>query len=69
MKLMKDSDDELESQQDCPSNQLFQSAGSFFLLIEGERVGPFVQTGGNDRLVQNLRDRGLVIEMDKLRSR
>ena len=69
MKIMKNSDDELESRQNCPSNQLFQSAGSFFLLIEGERVGPFVQTSSNERLLQDLRDRGLEVEMVKLRSR
>ena len=64
MKIMKDSDDELESRQNCPINQLSQSAGSFFLLIEGERGGPFVQTGGKVHLSQILLDRGIVIKTD-----
>lgn len=36
----------------------------FYLLIEGERVGPFVIFGSNGHLVEYLHDRGVDIERD-----
>jgi len=69
VKSMIISKDVLNSRRVSSSKQPLKPGGNFFLLIEGERVGPFVQTGGKDHLAQILLDRGIVFEMDKPRSR
>lgn len=68
MKSMKIPNDELGSRRVSSSKMLLKPAGRYFLLIGGKRVGYFVRTGGEDRLTKTLRDRDILIEMNKLRS-
>jgi len=68
VKSKKIPSDALDSKRIAPSKHLLKPTKKFFLLIEGERVGPFVQTGGKRHLAQILRNRGIVIEIDSPRS-
>lgn len=41
----------------------------YFLLIEGERVGPFIFLGRHAPLIDALHDRGVEIEVEREKSR
>ncbi len=60
----------VSNNQACQHKQCLNQLGEepaakewFYLLIEEERVGPFVRIGTNDHLSEVLLDRGIVIEV------